>query len=112
MRFARTCWATGNIALMSATGNPAFLSSLLITAPLRLQTSAELGAHDEIRIDLKISEPAAHTFHRAALVQRRCQKRLRLIRDHPLGEPDEPDCDDMESSVHQAIPLKDSQLFV
>jgi len=36
IRFARTCCATGNIALMSATGKPAFSSSLLITAPLRL----------------------------------------------------------------------------
>ena len=37
IRFARTCMATGNIALTKATGSPAFSSSLLITAPLRLQ---------------------------------------------------------------------------
>ena len=37
MRVARTCSATGYIALTRATGSPAFSSSLLITAPLRLQ---------------------------------------------------------------------------
>ncbi len=37
MRLAPTCSATGYIALMIATGNPALSSSLLITAPLRLQ---------------------------------------------------------------------------
>ena len=37
IRLARTCCATGNIALINATGNPPFSSSLLITAPLRLQ---------------------------------------------------------------------------
>ena len=37
MRLAPTCSATGYIALISATGNPARSSSLVITAPLRLQ---------------------------------------------------------------------------
>ena len=37
IRLAPICSATGYIALMSATGNPARSNSLLITAPLRLQ---------------------------------------------------------------------------
>ena len=37
MRLAPTCSARGNIALTIDTGTPARSSSLLITAPLRLQ---------------------------------------------------------------------------
>jgi hypothetical protein len=36
-----------------------------------LQISAELGAYDEIRLELKLFKLAAHAFHRAPFAQRR-----------------------------------------